>query len=326
MSQLDQIEGIRKNVGLAEFTTFHMGGPADFFVEIRNVMMIPALVEACKSDGLPFFLLGWGSNVIFSDKGFRGLVIRNLAKNCAIGEEVVAAGQPGSAGYRPAGRLINADSGTLLSQVIQKSLQNGLIGLEKMVGIPGTIGGAVRGNAGAFGVETRHYFEKALIYDPESGKVSEQDRDYLNFSYRHSQLKDSPEIILKVALRLVPGDSKQALEEVKQILTYRVGKLPQGYSAGSFFKNPSRNSIGEGVSAGQLIEECGFKGRHIGGAFISDKHANFLMNDGKATMLDVMELYTQIQKDVLQKFRIKLEREVVLVGEKGPIEDEFVLS
>ena len=321
MSFLDKIEGMRKNVELAQFTTFRLGGPADFFYELNDIMMVPELLRACKKDGVPFFFLAWGSNVLFSDHGFRGLVIRNLCKNCQFDETVEAVGEPGQPGYKPAGQLITADSGALLSMVIQMALKGGLTGMEKLMGIPGTIGGAVRGNAGAFGVEIKSVFEKALIYKPDSDETVETDWDGMGFSYRHSLLKTNADVLLKITLRLSPGDTKAGLEEVKEILTYRAGRHPHGFSAGSFFKNPSRNSVGEGLSAGQLIEQCGFKGRQVGGAYISDKHGNFLMNDGKATLQDVMELYTQIQKTVLEKFGIRLEREVMLVGEHGLIDD-----
>lgn len=317
---LEKIEGIQKKVDISKMTTFQMGGLADFFYEVKDVMMIPKLIEAAEADKLPWIILGWGSNMIFSDKGFRGLVIHNLARNCELGEEVEAKGEPGQNGYRPAGKLVVAGSGTLLSQIIQFALKNSLTGMEKLMGLPGTIGGAVRGNAGAFGLETKHLFEKALLYKPGEG-VKEVDWDYLNFDYRHSRIKDSGEIILKVWLRLIPGDTEAGIKEVRNTIISRAGKHPTGKSAGSFFKNPSGNSIGEGWSAGYLNDQCGFKGYHLGGAFISEKHGNFLMNDGTATMLDVLQLCREIQEAVKQKFGVILEREVVLVGETGIIQD-----
>lgn len=348
MRKLDTIQGIQKNKLLAKLTTFQMGGLADYYFELRDVMMIPQLIEACLEDGLPYILLGWGSNVIFSDKGFRGLIIHNLARNMELGGDVLADekyavhlgvldnekdGLSKTIIGRPAGKLAIADSGTLLSQIILFSLNNGLTGMEKLVGVPGSIGGAVRGNAGAFGLETKHLFEKGLLYRPAhtvasakgefAGSLHEFDWHYLNFDYRHSSLKNSPEIVLKVWLRLRPGDTKKGIEEVRKIITSRAGKHPIGKSAGSFFKNPSGNSVGEGWSAGFLSDQCGFKGKKIGGAFISEKHGNFLMNDGNATMLDLMELCLAIQDAVLEKFGVRLEREVALVGEYGYIEDEF---
>jgi UDP-N-acetylmuramate dehydrogenase len=323
MTLLETIEGVQKNVNLSEFTTFKLGGPADYYYELTDVMMIPILVEACKKDKVPYLLLAWGSNLVFSDKGYRGLVIRNMARNIKLAENMEASGVEGEDNFRPAGQLIMTDSGALLSEIIQFSHKNGLTGMEKMMGIPGTIGGAVRGNAGAFGRETKHLFDSALIYDPEASAIKEVDWDYMEFSYRHSRVKRTSEILLKVALRLAPGDMEAAIQEVKEIFEYRQGRHPHGHSAGSFFKNPSRNSVGKGASAGQLIEDCGFKDSKIGGAYISVQHCNFLMNDGSATMDDVLELSTQIQKAVLEKCSIKLQREVALVGEHGFLEDEY---
>lgn len=320
MGKLDKIAGLQKGVDISKMTTFQMGGPADYFYEVKDVMMIPELIEAAQADKLPWIILGWGSNMIFSDKGFRGLVIHNLARNCELAEEVPAIGNPGEPDYKAAGRLVVAGSGTLLSQIIQFALKNGLTGMEKLMGLPGTIGGAIRGNAGAFGLEAKHLFEKALIYKPGKG-VFEADNNHLKFDYRYSSLKDSDEIVLKVWLRLVPGDTAAGVEEVRKTIISRAGKHPTGKSAGSFFKNPSGNSIGEGWSAGYLNDQCGFKGFHLGGAFISEKHGNFLMNDGTATMLDVLDLCRKIQEAVKAKFGVILEREVVLVGEYGVIQD-----
>jgi UDP-N-acetylmuramate dehydrogenase len=322
MGNLDKIEGIQQNVELAKFTTFQIGGPALYYYEAQDIMMIPKLIEASQADGLPFLVLGWGSNVVFSEKGFQGLVIRNVSRKCEVGETVEAAGEEGQPDFRPAGQLLVADSGTLLSQVIHCALQNGLTGIEKLTGVPGTIGGAVRGNAGAYGLETKHLFESALVYNPDENKLTEAGRDYMKFDYRNSRIKSSHDIILRVSLRLFPGDTEKAKLEVQNILISRTGKHPQGRSAGSFFKNPSGNSVGQGMVAGKLIDQCGFKGKHLGGAFISDKHANFLMSDGTATLQDIMELSLEIQKSVWDKFKVRLEREVVLVGEHGYIPDE----
>ena len=322
MGKLDQIEGIERGKILGPLTTFQMGGPADYYYRVKDVMNIPALIDACLADGLPYVLLGWGSNMIFSDKGFRGLIIHNLARHLEIGDTVEAVGEPGQEIYKPAGQLVLADSGTLLSQIIQFNLKNGLTGMEKMMGVPGTIGGAVRGNAGAFGLEIKHVFERALIYNKKEG-VREVGLDYLDFGYRHSRVKDTHELVLKVWLRLTPGDTDAGVEEVRKIITSRAGKHPSGKSAGSFFKNPSANSVGVGLSAGLLNDQCGFKGKHIGGAFISEKHGNFLMNDGSATMIDVLELCLKIQEAVKEKFGVSLQREVALVGGHGYIEDDF---
>jgi len=306
-NKLDQIEGMKRNVSLAALTTFGMGGAANYFYELTDVAMLPTLIEAAQADGRPWIILGWGSNMIFSDQGFAGLVIHNLARKVSLDKNLVV-----------------ADSGTLLSQIIQFALKNGLTGMEKLMGLPGTIGGAVRGNAGAFGLEITHLFEKAWIYRPsekagEPGESLEVDHKYLEFGYRESRLKKNNEIVLKVWLNLKPGDTAAGVEEVRKTIVARVGKHPTGKSSGSFFKNPSGNSVGEGLSAGLMVDQCGYKGFKIGGAFISEKHGNFLMNDGTATMKDILELCLEIQEAVEKKFGIRLEREVQLIGENGPI-------
>lgn len=302
MNKIEQIERVEQGRVLGELTTFGMGGPADYFCEVRDVSLIPRLIEACLEEEIPYVLLGWGSNMVFHDRGFRGLVIHNLARNLDLeGDSVVA------------------DAGALVSQVIQFSLKNGLTGMEKLIGMPGTIGGAVRGNAGAFGLEIKDVFEKALVYEPGVGK-REISHHELQFGYRESVIKGSPLIILKVWIRLRPGDTDEGVAEVRRIIASRAGKHPAGKSAGSFFKNPSGNSVGEGLSAGYMNDQCGFKGFKVGGAFISEKHANFLMNDGSATMEDVLGLCGKIEDAVEERFGIRLEREVQLIGESGVID------
>ncbi len=315
LDKIDGMDGMLKNIPLAPLTTFGMGGPADYFFKLNNIELLPSLIEAAQIAGLPWLVLGCGSNMIFSDKGFRGLIIHNLEQNIKMD-----------------GDLVMATSGTLLSQIIQFALKYDLVGMEKLIGIPGTIGGAVRGNAGAFGMEITSIFEKAQIYRPISdlfisssssekkGEIIELGHDYFKFGYRHSTIKYSGEIILKVWLKLNYGNTETEIAKVRQIIMTRSGKHPIGKSSGSFFKNPSKNLVGEGLSAGYLIDQCGFKGRYNdGGAYISEKHGNFLMNNGKATMTDVLKLCLEIQQAVKAKFGIELEKEVQLIGENGII-------
>ncbi len=300
---LDKIEGMERNFELAELTTFKMGGPADYFYRLRSASALPAVVEAARADFVPYLVLGGGSNLIFSEIGFRGLIVYLDSREIAMD-----------------GELLMADAGAQMARVMQFAASQGLVGLEKFMGLPGTIGGAVRGNAGAFGVEIKDSFEKALIFSEEDG-LREVGTDYLDFKYRHSRLKETGEIVLKVWLRLAAGDSDKAMGEMRDVITSRSGKQPWGKSAGSFFKNPSGNSIGEGLSAGYMNDQCGFKGYKVGGAYISEKHANFLMNDGSATMADVLALCTEIQDAVEAKFGVRLEREVQLFGPDGRIEN-----
>lgn len=314
INKLDKIDGILKNIPLASLTSFGMGGSTDYFFKLKNIELLPSLIEATQASGLPWIILGCGSNMIFSDKGFRGLIIHNLEQTIKMD-----------------GNLLMATSGTLLSQIIQFALKHGLVGMEKLIGIPGTIGGAVRGNAGAFGVEITSLFEKAQVYRPIShppflsvplknqGEIIELKHDYFKFGYRYSTIKYSGEIILKVWLKLKYGNTETKLKEVRQIIMTRSKKHPIGKSSGSFFKNPPKNSIEKGLSAGYLIDQCGFKGKCIGGVYISEIHGNFFMNNGKATMEDVLKLCLETQQTVRAKFGIQLEREVQLVGENGII-------
>jgi UDP-N-acetylmuramate dehydrogenase len=298
-SHLDKIEGIEKGRLLAKLSTFGLGGPADYFFDLKDTALLPALIAACKADKLPYLILGWGSNLIFSEKGFRGLVIRLGGKKMAMD-----------------GDLLVVEAGALLSQVIQFGLKNGLVGMEKLMGIPGTIGGAIRGNAGAYGVEVKDFFEKALVFKDD---FVEMKKDQMLFGYRNSGVKRDGGVILKIWLKLKHGDVAKATAEMREIVASRAGKHPQGFSCGSFFKNPSGNSVGTGLVAAIMVDQAGFKGKHIGGVYISELHSNFLMNDGSATQADVISLYTQIQDAVEKKFGVRLQKEVQLVGETGLI-------
>ncbi len=302
---INQLLSLRNNVDLAPLCTFGMGGPADYFVAIKSAEELVEAVKAARADNLPWFLLGWGSNLIFHDLGFRGMVIHNLARRAWLENG-----------------LLVAEGGTLLSQIIQVALKNGLVGMEKMMGLPGTIGGAVRGNAGAFGVEIKDFVQQVLVWSPSRGERLLQAAE-LAFGYRESAIKQSDDLVLRVWLKLNSGDTVAAVEEIRQITLSRLGKQPAGKTCGSFFKNPSGNSVAVGLAAGAAIDGCGLKGFQLGGVKFSEKHANWLMNvgldgSGKGTkMQDVLDLCEKAQAAVLEKFGVSLEREVQLVGERG---------
>jgi UDP-N-acetylmuramate dehydrogenase len=223
----------------------------------------------------------------------------------------------GKEGAGKAAGVISATAGTPLSVVIQFALKNNFVGIEKMMGIPGTIGGAVRGNAGAFGCEIKDVFKKALILDDDN-EIKEVGPDFLNFGYRESAIKKSKKIILKVWMEFKkdPESAKKALEEGGKIIIERIGKQPKGKCCGSFFKNPDQQ-----LSAGYLLEQCGCKGLQVGGAQVSHEHANWIINRGDATQEDVINLSSMMKERVLEHFDVTLEREVQLVGEFGMIED-----
>jgi len=311
---------IEQNKPLAPFTTFGIGGPADLWFNLTDIADLEPLVKTAIDLKIPFFILGGGSNTIFADEGFRGLIIHMAAKNIAL-----------------EGDFIVADAGTLLSQVIQFSLKNGLTGMEKLMGLPGTIGGAVRGNAGAFGVEIKDIFQKARLFSPQKG-LHEADSKDIDFSYRTSAIKKNSsgktakpgqiianqEIILKVWLHLTPATpekAKTALAEATDIVKNRISKQPKGKCSGSFFKNPTtpdyRSPQPPETKAGYLLEQVGAKGLKVGGVQVSQNHANWLMNTGNGTQKDVLKLVKILQNEVKDRFNILLEPEVQLVSPTG---------
>lgn len=291
---------IKEAIELAPFTTIKIGGPADFYYELRKIDQLSALIEDAKLLNLPWIVIGGGSNLVFSEKGFRGLVIHIKANSIKQIEQG-----------------IEADAGVLISQLIQFSSKNSLKGLENLAGLPGTLGGAIRGNAGANGTEIKDFIDSVTLFDPENGIHTEKN-DYFDFSYRNSKIKKIPnQIVLKAALKLhkaTPEEVKQMQETIKNNLIGRTGRQPQGMTTGSFFKNPSPEN-----PAGKLLDQSGCKGLTVGKAQISDLHANWVINLGGATQEDIMELAKMAQNKVKQQFDILLEPEVQLIGPTGYI-------
>lgn len=301
---------------LAPYTTFGIGGPADLLYNLTDTAEFEPLIAMAGELKIPFFVLGGGSNTIFADEGFRGLVIHFAAKKIAL-ENL---------------ETIVAEAGALLSQVIQFTLKNNLSGMEKMMGLPGTIGGAVRGNAGAFGVEIKDIFHSAQLYSSKKG-LFEVGSEYMDFGYRTSAIKKhqaganiSPEYVLKVTLKLNRADpqtAKAALAEAMDIVKNRISKQPKGKCSGSFFKNPVTPDYSKTQSpetkAGYLLEQIGSKGMQIGGVMVSPQHANWLMNTGNGTQKDVLELSGILQDKVIERFGVQLEREVQLVSPDGSL-------
>lgn len=298
---IEKFPETQKEKPLAPLTSFRIGGPADLFYELKKVEDLPEILNEAKKLKISTVVLGGGSNTIFSDKGFRGLVIQIKASEIKKEDSTII-----------------ADAGTLLSQVIQFAIKENLSGMEKMTGIPGTIGGAVRGNAGAYGTEIKDILIKALIYSPEKG-LREEAKEYFKFGYRHSVVKDTNEIVLRAFLHLKstdPEKMKMLQEESLFIIKNRISKQPKGFTSGSFFKNP-----GENLKAGYLLEQAGCKGLQVGDAQVSKDHANWLINRGNATLKDVLELSDMMKSRVKEKFDIDLKREVQIVGENGFITD-----
>lgn len=276
---------------LKNHTSFKIGGPADEFCSVTSVDEIRDLVEYAKEKNIPVTIMGNGSNLLVSDKGIRGLVIK-LAKGF---DEITIDGTK-----------IVSQSGILLSKLSNLALKAGLTGLEFASGIPGTLGGAVCMNAGAYDGEMKDVVKKVVYY--MDGKI--QETENLDFSYRHSVFSDTDAIVLSVEMELKEGKYEEIKAKMEDFSQRRSDKQPLSQpSAGSTFKRPT------GYFAAKLIEDAGLKGYKIGGAMVSDKHAGFVVNTGDATCDDVVKLIRHIQNVVLGEFGVELETEVKLLGE-----------
>ena len=282
------IEPMRKH------TTFRIGGPADFYLCPHSAKEIQKTVAICREEELPYFILGNGSNLLVSDQGYRGVVIQ-LWKN--VSDILVE------------GCRIRAKAGASLAKIAGEALEEGLTGMEFAAGIPGTLGGAVVMNAGAYGGEMKDILQEALVMD-EQGEIFTLKKEELHLGYRTSIIKEKGYIVLAAALELKPGDRKEIKEKMDELKQRRVEKQPLDMpSAGSTFKRP------EGYFAGKLIMDAGLRGFSVGGAQISEKHCGFVVNTGKATANDVLTLIREVQKRVRDKFGVELETEVKFLGE-----------
>lgn len=281
---------------LRNHTTFRVGGKADAFLSVNNEEELKKAVQLCKEKNVPYFILGNGSNLLVSDNGFRGLVI-------SVGE--------GMASISVDGNRITAQAGALLSTVAQTAAKNSLAGMEFASGIPGSIGGAIVMNAGAYDGEMKMVVESVTLLT-EAGEVCTFTCEEMEFGYRTSRLKREKGIVLSVTLSLVEGDMAAIQDKMKDFAGRRREKQPLEYpSAGSTFKRP------EGMFAGKLIMDAGLRGYTVGGAQVAEKHCGFVINKGGATAMDVYTLIGDVQKKVEEEFGVVLEPEVILVGDFG---------
>lgn len=287
-------ENVRQQEPMAAHTTFRVGGPADVFVTVSEEEQLRKILKYLDLTGWSYFLLGCGSNLLVSDRGYRGVVIR---LDGAFG------------GVRVDGRRITAGSSALLSQVARAACENSLCGLEFASGIPGSVGGGVRMNAGAYGGEMAQVVRTVRVMYKD-GSIMELDNNTMEFGYRSSVLKDRPYVVLDVTMELEEGKKEEILECMKELAARRREKQPLEYaSAGSTFKRP------EGHFAGKLIMDAGMRGARIGGARVSDKHCGFIINDGTATAADIAELIEEVTETVKEKFGVRLEPEVIFLGD-----------
>ncbi len=284
---------VQTNVALSQFTTYRTGGPARFFAPARNWQQIFGLREFAKSKGMPYLIIGGGSNVLFADEGYPGLVILNQMDKLRIH-----------------GKNVTADSAVSISKLVILTAKHNLGGASGFALIPGSIGGAVYGNAGVPDISISDVFVHAEILPENSDTPIIVGFDYCKFGYRTSHFKDTKDIILNVTLKLKSTPAAIIKTEINQYIKNRTIKQPIGLSCGSFFKNP-----GQFPSAGWLIDQCGCKGMKVGGAQVSEKHANFIMNTGKASTADILKLATEVYNRVEEKFNINLEPEVQILPE-----------
>ena len=284
---------IKKNEPLKNHTSFKIGGPAEEFAEAKSTDDVISLIEYAKEKGIPYMIMGNGSNLLVSDEGVKGLVIK-IAKGFdnveIIGEKVIA------------------EAGILLSKLSNMVADRELSGMEEVSGIPGTLGGGIYMNAGAYGGELKDIVERVTYLS--GGEIKVAEKGELDFGYRHSRFSGTDDIILSAELSLKKGDIAEIREKMADFKERRCSKQPLAMpSAGSTFKRP------EGYFAGKLIEDAELKGFSIGGAQVSEKHSGFVVNTGDATAQDVLSLIKHIQDTVYAKFGVKLETEVKLVGE-----------
>lgn len=287
-----KLPGMQSTVPLAEYTTFKVGGPAAYFLSSNDKKVIQEAVQIAHKAKLPVAALGGGSNVLVADAGFSGLVVHLESTRCDINED----------------GTVDADAGTALSRVVRSAISKNLTGLEYAVGIPGSFGGAIVGNAGTGGHGISEYAIEVLYLD-ENGDEKICDRSSLDVSYRYTRFKYSnSEIVISAKLQLQTGEPQGIQSLVKEAVERRAWQPKGVWCAGCAFKNPTGNH------AGKLIESAGLKGKKIGGAMVSPDHANFILNTGKASAEDIVILISYIKQQIRDQFGIQLEEEVKYLG------------
>lgn len=278
---------------MSRHTSFKIGGPADMFVQPASAEELWRVLGVAREERVPFFVIGNGSNLLVSDEGFRGMIIHTGGNLKEISVEDT---------------IIHAQAGAKLSAVARAALDHGLTGLEFAAGIPGSLGGAVSMNAGAYGGEMKDILLDVEVITEEGERrvVPAEDMD---LSYRHSVVFDRHYVVVSARMKLMPGDPEQIKARMDELALARKEKQPLEYpSAGSTFKRP------EGYFAGKLIQDAGLKGYTVGGAQVSEKHSGFVVNKGNATAEEVLFLIRQVQKKVKQQFDVDLEPEVRMLG------------
>ncbi|MEE0885066.1 MAG: UDP-N-acetylmuramate dehydrogenase [Faecalimonas sp.] len=279
---------------MKKHTTFRVGGNADYFVMPQNAEEVKKIVALCKDAEVPYYILGNGSNLLVGDRGYRGVIIQIYKAMNDIQIE---------------GDRVKAQAGALLSRVGTATLEAELTGFEFAAGIPGTVGGAVFMNAGAYGGEMKDIIVNATVLT-QDGDIITINKEDLELGYRTSVIAKKGYVVLEAEYQLQKGDKEAIRARMDELKCQRVTKQPLEYpSAGSTFKRP------EGYFAGKLIQDAGLRGFQVGGAQVSEKHCGFVINKDQATAADIRELMRQVSDKVMQEFGVKLEPEVKTLGE-----------
>lgn len=293
ISSLVPTDDILTNEPMSAHTTFRVGGEASMLVRISSPDQLLKLIPYLNDIGEPYYVIGNGSNILVGDKGYNGVILE-------IGS--------GMSDIRVEGNRIIARAGALLSSIARAALENDLSGLEFASGIPGSIGGGVVMNAGAYGGEIRDVVTEVEVMSVDGQLMTISNRD-MQFGYRTSIIKMRPFTVLSVTMELTPGDHTAIEDKMKELSARRKEKQPLEYpSAGSTFKRP------EGYFAGKLIMDAGMRGYTIGGAAVSEKHCGFIVNKGNATAADVYEVIQEVEERVKERFDVTLEPEIVFLG------------
>lgn len=292
--QIIDKDKIFRDEPMKKHTTFRVGGPADYFITPSEVEEVRKIVLLCERMKVPYYLIGNGSNLLVADDGVRGVVVQIFKEMEMIRVEE---------------NRVVAQAGASLAKIAQRALEEELSGFEFAAGIPGTLGGAIRMNAGAYGGEMKDVVESVTLLTKD-GQILKLEKEQMEFTYRSSIIEKSGYIVLEAVILLQKGKKEDIKALMEDLRERRVSKQPLEFpSAGSTFKRP------EGYFAGQLIQDAGLKGFQVGGAKVSEKHSGFVINAGEATADDIMKLIEQVQKKVLAQFGVMLEPEVRRMGE-----------
>ena len=289
---------IQYNVPMKNYTSFKIGGPAECLIKVQTIEEIQEILQIVHQNNIPLTIIGNGSNILVSDKGIKGIVLKIDIKKLEIDEK------------EENQFFVTVGSGNKLGEIAQKLLPKEIQGFEFAAGIPGTIGGAIRMNAGAHGLEMKDIVKTISYIDKKDMKLYTINKEAAKFEYRNSIFSNDKYIIVEATMQLEKGKKEEIQKKMQEYANFRKEKQPLEYpSAGSTFKR------GSDFITAKLIDECGLKGYQIGGAQISEKHAGFIVNKGDATARDVIELMKYVKEQVYYKFKKKIEAEIEIIGE-----------